>query len=87
MDIDKFLSRDDFMLLAAAEWPWAITHFLLSANSANCGLHTDSSLPSHFTIHKKNMIKLLNFIFFWCRGCRVMAIYDHYHLDECYFCN
>lgn len=29
MDIDKFLKRDDFMLLAVAEWPWEINHFIL----------------------------------------------------------
>lgn len=87
MDIDRFLSRVDFMMLAAAEWPWKITHFILSANCVNCGLHTNSSLPSHFTIYKRNMAQLLNELFFWCRGCDFMAIYDHYPSDECRLCN
>lgn len=86
IDIDKFLTRDDFKLLVEAEWPWEITHFLLTTN-CNCGLHTRSFLPRHFTISKNYLGSLLNFTFFWCQGCGIMSVYDHCISDECYYCD
>lgn len=87
MDIDKFLKRDDYMLLAVAEWPWEITHFILRKKCFACGFNTDSSLPSHITVHKKNISVLLYIKCFWCLGCNIMTIYDHYLSDECNYCN
>lgn len=86
MDVDCFLRKDDFMRqFDLHTWPWILTHFILSEKCHGCGRDTDSFLPYHFALNKKDIKIIIKLNFFWCKGC-CMAVYDHYIHDECDYC-
>lgn len=90
-DIDKFLNKNDFIICLNnnINWPWQSTHFILSEICHGCGNMNIQDVPVHFTTHmaQEDIRYLLESSFFWCQSCTFFTVYDHYPLDECYYCN
>lgn len=90
-DIDKFLEKKDFYtcLIDNLDWPWQSTHFILAERCHGCGnVNIFHNLPLHFVnpMTKEDIRLLLESSFFWCDLCNLFTVYDHYPLDECYYC-
>lgn len=73
-------------------WPWSSTHFILSETCVGCRNSTDgtsNAKPSHFKLimNRKDIKKLIETNWFWCKICKYVAVYDHYPEDECEYCN
>lgn len=87
MDVDKFLTRQDFKNMKL-KWPWKLTHFVLLEKCFGCKSDVDGfTRPSHFVLRSHKISSLKRTPFFWCNNCGYFAIYIHYPSDECTYCN
>lgn len=89
-DVDKFLSKVDFieMIRAHLKWPWSLTHFIFSSRCYGCGFQiVRGNRPLHFVLTDNNVNNLLRYGLFWCPHCKYFAIYNHFPEDECEYCN
>lgn len=79
-------------MIKRKNWPWKLTHFILSEKCIACGYATntyDANVPQkpfHFIMAKNDIFTLLHVNFFWCQNCHEFLIYDHYPCDECEVC-
>ncbi|CAH0703246.1 unnamed protein product [Spodoptera exigua] len=91
MDVDRFLSVDDFieMFENGQIWPWGETHFIKRELCPGCYYPVPDYLPEHFIIDfsiNNNILAVTSEEnFFFCVNCP-MAVYDHFPPDECEAC-
>lgn len=70
MDVDKFLTKADFMMLAdinnmSLRWPWRSIHFIQADYCFGCGfsITSDETKPRHFIVTDENVILEFYFSF------------------------
>lgn len=90
VDVNNYFNRPDFYYFWQQNfvWPWPLTHFIRRECCIECGHNTDVNSLQHFILsNESEMLKMLFYsIFFWCPICN-FSVYEHYPVDECFFCN
>lgn len=65
IDIDKFLTKSDFITLIrlGLRWPWTSTHFILSDCCFGCGflITNDETKPAHFILTEETVKYMIIF--------------------------